>query len=168
MAKQVKTLTVDGLTLSYSCWSQKTGIHECTIRHRHEDGWPPRECVGYDQHKSKRGHRRRHNRLATFTPVKVITKTIEVQDDKAIGMAARAIRLTAGKCGEQAAKALGMHVTAYYALETGQSKWTPERLRKFNELAATWIATPSELATCFRVRSSRPLWFLSETNARKE
>ena len=148
MPKPEMQLTVDGLTLSYSSWEEKTGIVANTIRWRARNGWTPRQAVGYDPPPPARrtNHRKpgswaRPNLLTEFSPVPLIETTVVRVDDKAIGQQCRRLRRTAGIPARLAAEAMGVSISAVFHMEGGKRRFTQELLDRFNQIAAGWVVT---------------------------
>ena len=44
----LRQITYNRLTLSLSCWAEKTGLHTERIRNRLDAGWPPGQALGYE------------------------------------------------------------------------------------------------------------------------
>ena len=143
--KPVKTLTVNGQTLSFANWSKLRKINVKLLRARDNRGWTPAQCVGIDpppvQKKpySEGGPRVwRPNILANWEPMQEIVKTVQVLDHDAMAAKANRIRRLAGRSLQEAADECGWTLSTQSNLESGKSKWTPQKLQRFNEVAKVW------------------------------
>ena len=148
---EMMTATVDGLTLSFSNWAERTGIDADLMRWRKRNGWTDRQIVGVDPRppqqpnagSMRRGPMHRLNVLFQFTPLELITRTVVQIDDRATGQECKRIRMAAGKSAEAAGREFGCSGDTIYKIESGGVAFTQVLLDRFNQIAAGWVVTTS-------------------------
>ena len=136
-----RKLTYDGRTQFVVQWAAETGKKPNVILARIALDWTVGEALGFVPR--RRNHRRKNN-LREFPGLKVVTKTIELIDRKAMGKQAREIRSKAGKTLREASEALGMTISGLDHLEVGRRKWTAELINRFNAVAAGWVVSDDQ------------------------
>lgn len=132
-----RRLTYDGRTQFLGEWAKERKLNPNRIVMRLAHGWPLDQALGFVPRKPER--KPRTNQLKEFAGLRVVIKTIEMIDRKAMGKQAREIRKKAGKTLRQAAADMGTTISGIDHLEIGRRNWTPELIEKFNRVAAGWV-----------------------------
>jgi len=134
--------TIGGKTYSVTNWCKIQRVNKRTAICRLMRGCTPEQAFGVEpmppKSSKKRGLGKRMNHLDSFDGLQVMYRPIV--DNAETGKNARAIRTLAGKTLDEVGVGMGLSRRIMHLLEAGKMRWNPDRVKKFNAIAATWVA----------------------------